>query len=366
MPEQSSAKFPRGCGGCVLYPGTPVLVQSLKLATTFNGQEGVCANWRAEAGRVDVRLLDGQVKALRPVNLQKVRSADSVFARDAAFCRVLEIFQKYDTNGDGVIEVAEFRKCLECLGLAESCLTTFLQSVDKEGDSAILYEEFCEWAMFPAEKSMKNRSDIHWPDPRTYSSDSVERVGEDDDGLMEQRELTGEDVERACGSLPDGWPDHGILIVNNMRARFVDYPVEGIVWRMRRNNFVGGRVIAAIRTTGAREVELVPPVATRIQPSSFPAEYRNRSTEKALPVYQQGGKTWNFQNMRDRKTAPAGNIAAGDKFQVLEVRRSGDYNCYFGRVDFGRSQTSKPCWVVLGLEVDASQRNFTEAERVLA
>ena len=44
--------------------------------------------------------------------------------------------------------------------------------------------------------------------------------------------------------LPDDWPSHGISIVNNVRARFPNYPIEGIVWAMKRNEYIGGRVLA--------------------------------------------------------------------------------------------------------------------------
>merc|ERR1719401_269226 len=97
-------------------------------------------------------------------------------------------------------------------------------------------------------------------------------VEEGDDALEgEDRELTEEDVEAECGPLPVGWPPHGIKIVNNMRARFPEYPLEGIVLHCRQQNFIGGQVMHAIRKTGALEVE-TGPVAVKIGRSSdFPA-----------------------------------------------------------------------------------------------
>lgn len=377
--QTSSGQNPRGSGGCVLYPGSKVLAHSLRSATDLNGQEGICELWDPQSGRMHVRF-NSEVKALRPTNLLKVKTTSrqaqpSGAQDDLELNRVLEIFQKYDANGDGIIERREFLKCLKSLGLSEACLTTFLASVDKDGDGEVQYDEFCEWAMSPGEKSMRHRVDVYWPDP-SKASKYTPQIGDDDEAPDEARELTVEDVTQLCGgSLPDGWPSHGITVVNNMKARFPEYPVEGIVWAMRRNNFIGGKVIAAIRATGAREVEVVPPSAVKIGIDNFPATYKVRSREKPLAVYQQTSKNWSFQNMRDERMQPVGKIDAGGEFIILEVKRGSDYSFCFGRIEF--PARSSPCWVVLGLEVGVSHwtssdacrsamdLNYTEAERVM-
>lgn len=294
----------------MLYPGTKVLAHSLKGAKDLNGEEGLCEHYDAHSGRVHVRF-GSTLRALRPSNLMKIRvpTKAEMEEDDPDSARVLEIFQKYDSDGDGVINRKEFMNCLQKLGLGEDCLKTFLLSVDKDGDGVVEYEEFCNWAMSPGEKSKKQRFDVYWPDDSKLSR-ATPNAGEDDEDLEEKDELTVEDVTRICGgSLPEGWPSHGITVVNNMRNRFPDYPVEGIVWSMRRNNFIGGKVIAAIRGTGAREVEAVPASAVKIGVASFPHKYRVRSSGKPMLVYSSSAQQWSFRNMRDNKMPSVGEIS---------------------------------------------------------
>lgn len=360
----------------MLYPGTKVLAHHLLSSKDLNGEEGVCEMYDTHSGRVHVRF-DSGVKALRPSNLIKVRmpTKDELEEEDPQLQRILEIFQKYDTNGDGVIDVKEFLQCLKKLGLGEECLRTFLSSVDKDGDGVVQYEEFCEWTMSSGSKSKKTKLEVYWPDDSKLSR-ATPVVGEDDEDLEEKDELTVEDVARICGGeLPEGWPGHGITVVNNMRNRFPDYPVEGIVWAMRRNNFIGGKVIAVIRATGAREVEAVPASAVKIGMSSFPAMYRVRSSDKPMLVYSQTNQQWSFRNMRDNKMCSVGSLPAGGELKVEEVRRGAEYNFCYGRIRY--EEYPGPCWVVLGLEVGKSHwtsadafrssadLTYTEAERLV-
>jgi len=61
--------------------GMAVLVHSLKSAPQLNGQEGICEQWDPTKGRWTVRLPLGEVKALRPDNLQEVQDDDEAAAR---------------------------------------------------------------------------------------------------------------------------------------------------------------------------------------------------------------------------------------------------------------------------------------------
>lgn len=53
-----------------LRPGLAVAIHSLKGAPELNGKEGTCEKWDADKGRWNVRLPGGDMKALKPENLQ--------------------------------------------------------------------------------------------------------------------------------------------------------------------------------------------------------------------------------------------------------------------------------------------------------
>jgi len=376
--------FPRGTGGCVLYPGTKVEVHSLKgTFADLNGKEATCDHWDASVGRMYIRLLEtGKLKALRPTNLRKVVEKDDM-EDDPQYKHVLAIFETFDKNGDGVLDAAELSECLKALGLGPNYVTKFLQSIDKDGDNEVQYSEFVKWVFKPATtKTKKSNLDVYWPrNPKKSKSmmmaDIVDGCDSDEEESHEPHDLSQAELEKQCGGeLPDGWPPHGLKVVNNVRARFPDYPVEGIVWMMRRNDFVGGKVIAAIRATGAKEIETVPPSAIKIGvEGAFPAMYRVR--HKPLAVYSDADKSWSFKNMRDGLLEPIGHFPAEHHFEVLEVKRGNEYGFCFGRVTYeDNASIEGTIWAVLGLEVnrthwtagDRSRKsmdlNYTEAARL--
>jgi hypothetical protein len=193
----------------------------------------------------------------------------------------------------------------------------------------------------------------------------------------EEDDLTVEDLVKVIGNLPSKWPeDRGIKLVNNLRERFPDYPLEGIMMMLITHEFHGGETIHAIRETGPLEVEVNPPVL--ICAPMFPAEYKILRGE-VVKIYEQGCAGWNFRNMRNDRLPEVGQLVGDDLFQVLEVRRGQDYGFCYGRVSTfrGRSPDSsipaeeegKVFWVVLGLENNRkslleSDLNYTSAHRM--
>jgi hypothetical protein len=247
------------------------MIHGLKVGSEMNGKDATCKKWDATAGRMEVELADGSLKSIKPIHMRKIvekSDSDDELDEDPQYNKVLKVFQQFDRDGDGIIDRQEFEKCLASLGLPKSCIGSFLVSVDKNGDLEIQYGEFVKWALAPAgKKTQKSRADVYWPDAKAEEDAAVEKLDHDSDLESEpdpDEELSLDDVKRIIGEdLPEGWPSHGLTVLNNMRRRFPGYPVEGIVWRMRRNNFIGGKVIAAIRATGAREVEVIPPSAVK-------------------------------------------------------------------------------------------------------
>ncbi|CAJ1368659.1 unnamed protein product [Effrenium voratum] len=83
----------------------------------MNGKEGTCIDWVPEEGRVHVQL-DAGVKALRPKNLKVVRPKQPT---NEMLDRVLEVFGSRLAiglrNGDGVLDINEFARCLAGIGL---------------------------------------------------------------------------------------------------------------------------------------------------------------------------------------------------------------------------------------------------------
>jgi len=372
--------YPRGSSGGVLRPGVHVIIHGIRSVRELNGQEGTCLAWFPEKGRVHVQFADA-VKALRPANLKVVQpKRDSNEMLD----RVLEVFQCYDSNGNGVLELEEFERCLAGIGLGKEYVIAFQLAMDKDGDFVVDYSEFSRWALgCEVPGTHKTRLELYWPKKvDTGSKEEVaEKVDDDDTIPAADEELTERDVERIMKKrLPDEWPAHGIKIVNNARARFPNYPVEGIVWCMKRNDYIGGKVLADIRATGAKEVHVcrTSPLVANTQ-EAFPAIYRNISPEGDLMVYAsdelESGSL--FARMRDRKLAPMGLIHQGEMFTVYEVRRGAEYGFCFGRIKF-KGQEKPETWVVLGLLIEATgikgikgakdrkpeDLTFSDAERV--
>lgn len=53
-----------------LRPGVTVAIHGLKGAADLNGKEGTVDKWDADKGRWNVKMSGGEVKALKPENLQ--------------------------------------------------------------------------------------------------------------------------------------------------------------------------------------------------------------------------------------------------------------------------------------------------------
>lgn len=389
------ARYPRGSAGCVLYPETVVRVHGLKSVSgrARNGQEAVCERFDERKGCMIVRFDNGQTKAIPPRNLQKIHRRDTEVEMNPEIMRILAIFQAHDANGDGILDTLEFAHILRALGLPASSVPHYQRFVDKNGDNHISYEEFISWALAPPGSSARAQATqaraqaprpsaprvpdlpASMPEPAPGGADSDD---EKESGPDHEEDLSLEDIECLVGKgkLGDDWPANGVTIVNNMHERFPEYPLEGIVFMMRRNGYVGGKVLAAIRNTGTPEVEVVPASAVRVGiPGAFPATYRNRrSTEEAdggqLAVYEQSGRDWSFRNMRDGKLRPVEMIRRNYTFEVLEVTRGSEYGFCFGRISGGPPHR----WVVLGLEchsnikgdnrLDTSDLNYSDAERI--
>eukprot|EP00931_Biecheleriopsis_adriatica_P045591 TRINITY_DN26106_c0_g1_i1.p1 TRINITY_DN26106_c0_g1~~TRINITY_DN26106_c0_g1_i1.p1 ORF type:complete len:370 (-),score=65.35 TRINITY_DN26106_c0_g1_i1:20-1129(-) len=339
----SAATYPRGSGGCVLYPGSWVRIHGMKKDKSLNGREGEVRELNPRNGRLHCLLNGGTIMAFKPGNLQKIKRP----VDDPEVEKVLEAFQHFDTNGDGVLEINEFETFLKRLGLEGAMLRAFLDAVDKDGDGEVEYEEFCRWALGKTQKASTAK---YFPELQHDIADSIDKADLSDDDMEDERELTLEDVEKALsGDLPDDWPDHGVKLANNMQQRFPEYPLVDILAKMQEQGYVGGLVIRAIQRTGAKEVEVIPPAAVKIS-GAFPAQYRNRSSNGALRVYQEAGRDFSFQNMRDGRLRAVGTIPVGDRFQVLEARRGNEYGFCFGRIAWNGRELPKH-WVVLGIEM---------------
>jgi len=311
---------------------------------------------------------DGSIKAFKPANLRKVIPPQ---AEDPELDRVLAVFEQHDKNGDGILETDEFTSLLKSIGLSGKMLENFLVAVDKDGDGEVAYKEFAVWALGKAgttsSKKRLSRIDTYFPEPSKESAAAAEKAGESDEEIDDERDLTVKDVAKYCfgKELPDDWPPHGITVVNNMHNKFPDYPIEGIIQKMRDNNYIGGKVMAAIRKSGTREVELVPASAVKIgKPGDFPAIYKVRSRDGPLAVYEEAGRDWSFQNMRDRKLEPVGSIPMDGRFRVFEVRRGNEFGFCFGRIEFEGKKLPQH-WVVLGLELNkaAQDLEYSDAAR---
>lgn len=379
--SSSSTEFPRGSGGCVLYPGTVVQIHGLTgRRAELNGREATCEYWDAGKGLMDVRLRgDGNSETVSNKHIRKICFKEKEALGPEA-SKVMDVFRQYDQDGDGLIDYIEFENMLTKLGMGK-CLAIFLKAADKNGDCQVNYEEFLEWALCPVGRSGRSHMDLMWPEKRPATAASKSSKSADDEakqGEEFQSELSLQDVERICqGSLPEGWPSHGLSVLNNMHARFPEYPVEGIVLLMQRNAFHGGRVLGLIRAAGAVEVETVRPGAVKI-PGAFPATYTVESND-GMPVYEEGAKAWSFKNMRDRKIEPFGYMNYGDEFELIEVRRGSEYGFCFGVVRLPAGPPGAKYWVDLGLEHSndlrtdahstfgkktADELHFTEAKRV--
>jgi len=366
-------------------PGTLVRLHGIQAAgAKYNGEEGTCKKWFSDKGRMHVLLNNGETKALKPDNLRKIESFKPKDA-DPAFDHVLEIFRRFDIDGNGSMDFWEIEGMMKSIGLSTAHIEAFLSSIDKDGDLQVRYEEFVAWALSET-PSKEIRSEVYWPEAGEH--EEADKLADDEEEVDEGKELSMEDLEKLCGRLPTAWPEHGIKVVNNMRERFPDYPVQGIVMMMSQNDYIGGKVIAAIRATGAKEIEVTPAGALRVgRPGAFPGEYRVRSTlsaqdpaknqgrAPAIHVYKEGGRNWSWQNLRKHVLPEVGRLARGERFTIMEVRRGNDRGFCFGRIIFG--DRDQRYWVNLGIEATSSSHwtrhdssrggedlNFTDAERL--
>ncbi|CAE7240783.1 unnamed protein product [Symbiodinium natans] len=353
--------YPRGSSGGVLRPGVHVIIHGIRSVRELNGQEGTCLAWLPEKGRIHVQL-EKSVKALRPANLKVVQPPRDT---NAMLDRVLEVFQSYDSNGNGVLELDEFERCLAGIGLGKEYITAFQLAMDKDGDFVVDYAEFSRWALgSEVPGTHKTRLELYWPQKGPKAA--AEHVDDDDTVPDADVQLTEQDIERIIKKkLPEEWPAHGMKIVNNARSRFPNYPIEGIVWSMRRNDYIGGKVLADIRSTGAREVHVCQTTLLLANAQdTFPAVYRNISPEGDLFVYSSAELELGplFAGMRDRKLSAMGMIRAGELFTVYEVRQGIEYGFCFGRIKF-KGQENPATWVVLGLLIEPAGIKFTTKDR---
>jgi hypothetical protein len=238
-----------------------VTVHGFKSEDTLwlNGQEGVCERWDKTAGLLSVRLYSGGApKKIKPVHLRKLRMHDDD-SMQPEVRRALEIFQKWDEDGDGLMALSEFEQVLANLGMRKAVLEHFANQVDRNHDNFVSYDEFIAWSLSPVD-TKKLKLDAYWPEDggipdieKERREDTVSHPEE----VSHDTEMTREELEQIVGPLPKEWPKHGMAAVNNVRMRFPDYPLPDVVKMMAENNYMGGKTIAAIRKSGAKENEAV-------------------------------------------------------------------------------------------------------------
>lgn len=379
-----NAAFPRGAGGSILYPGTNVLLCGLAgKGEKWNDWEGSCERWDTEKGRMAVKLTNGEWKSLKPTNIRKVitGSLKAQSTGDANYDGIVAVFEKYDKDGNGILDMDEFTALLNGLGLGQRHLEAFLIKMDKSGDREVDYTEFSTWALSPMDESNNLRCEVYWPELMPHEAETAE---EEEGEEHHKGDLTVEELSRLVGNLPAGWPTHGIRVVNNLRKRFPGYPLEGMVMFMAREDFIGGKVIAAIRATGAKEAEkagattvsgsLKEECASLLDDSHtrLPAEYTVRPG-KTMKVYKEDDPNWSWENLRDdNDLACHVRWYQGDRFVLLDQCAPLGYDVLgvrqFGRVKYGSSpvESSNRYWVNLGrlVKVIDHSLQFDEAERV--
>ena len=93
-------------------------------------------------------MTDNSVGILSPTS-DKYRSAEKGSSHnltDKEISDLRENFQKFDTNGDGDIDVVELAKILDIVGEAydHNSLNNMISTADKDGDGKMSFEEFIE------------------------------------------------------------------------------------------------------------------------------------------------------------------------------------------------------------------------------
>jgi len=317
-----------------------------------------------------VRLDDGQIKTYPPQNLKKVQKIEEQDELEPEAARILDIFRSFDTDGDGILDNAEFTNIMDAIGLDVSTVPKFLKAIDKDGDGHVTYEEFVKWALVKNSKSGRRRSQAMWPSaapeqPAVTTSLTVQENEAEDAGAEaeENPEMTEQDVEKICGKMPAGWPPHGVKILNNMHSRFPDYRLQDIMFLMKKHGYIGGTVMHAIRLTGTREVENIATATVKVgNPDDFPAVYINRCAlgNGSMKVYSSKARDFSFRNMRDNKMEPARVLLRDETMNVLEVRRGAEYGFCFGRISEGANAQ----WVVLGLSTGVGAKSDVDFSNV--
>eukprot|EP00930_Biecheleria_cincta_P038880 TRINITY_DN26739_c0_g1_i1.p1 TRINITY_DN26739_c0_g1~~TRINITY_DN26739_c0_g1_i1.p1 ORF type:complete len:130 (-),score=20.73 TRINITY_DN26739_c0_g1_i1:525-914(-) len=75
-----------------LRPGLNVAIHGLKGAADLNGKEGKCKHWDADKGRWTVELPGGELKALKPENLQAKPASMTNWVVGAAAVVLMALF----------------------------------------------------------------------------------------------------------------------------------------------------------------------------------------------------------------------------------------------------------------------------------
>jgi len=252
--------------------------------------------------------------------------------------------------------MGEFGHALFALKLDICLLNHFMKAVDKDNDGHIQYEEFVDWMLRTGGGGYLKKDEVVAPG----SNDDL------DDDSDRSPELTLADLKSAVGPKIDAskWPDHTVRLANNMRDRFPDYPLEGLVWMMIKNDFHGGKVVDAIRDTSTTEIEAKP---RSMDAAGFPAKYQVRWDQKPIEVYKQQKSNWSFPLMRDERIPSHGKFNKGQEFWVLEVKTGVTYGVCFGRVEWNGDYSGANYWCVLGLEVEhnaVGTKQFSKAQRL--
>eukprot|EP00929_Paragymnodinium_shiwhaense_P001575 TRINITY_DN101811_c0_g1_i1.p1 TRINITY_DN101811_c0_g1~~TRINITY_DN101811_c0_g1_i1.p1 ORF type:complete len:322 (+),score=48.85 TRINITY_DN101811_c0_g1_i1:200-1165(+) len=274
--------------------------------------------------------------------------------------QIIEVFRKFDVNGDGVITQDELARLLRALNLDPASLADGFDAMDRNGDGKLQYEEFVDWVT-----GRSTDWEILEPksvDPETYE-DHEDHAESDDD--LEKLELTLADLEKRHGPLPVTFTMNGLTVFNNMTARFPGFDEKQLLLVMAEENYHGGHVLHRLRDEGITEVKVDPPkpvrVGRKMRGVVFPAEYRVALDAQPLRIYEEEVENWSVQCCLEEGRKSAGLLMPGKKFMVLEVRRGASHGFCFGRVE---SRGERPCWVCLGLELKSASLHYSSAERL--
>ena len=75
-----------------------------------------------------------------------MQAGKSYFDKDSPMLVIRSLFQKYDTDGNGVLTEAEIFSFLDGdLGLSEEDINIYTLILDKDGDKMVTFDEFLSW-----------------------------------------------------------------------------------------------------------------------------------------------------------------------------------------------------------------------------